>query len=265
MATYAKEGSLQQFAAMTPEEDAYVNRMERMSGHIAELEKAITGEKRPDVKALLIAERAKLGAAPVASSSSSSSTVTPTKTSSSARVSWKEPGISASDAQTMLSTLNGQQAAAMAALQAAVSGGTNALEAVAEGEKKLGASKATSIDVAGQIDVARAMQQSAIRDVFHASVIDPDSKIVSAQRQRDEAQQMMNDLRGKINEESQVAIWDDPLRWVVNQFTLPKLGAAYNAAHAKDKEMVRQIADTQARVGAQMQIDAAPVLDQIKA
>ena len=265
MATYAKESSLEQFATMTPEEDAYVNRVERMSGHIAELEKAITGEKRPDVKALLVAERAKLGAAPVASSSSSSSTVTPTKTSSSERVSWKEPGMSQGEAKAMLATLNGQQATAMAALQAAISGSGTASEAIQEGEKKLGASKGAAIDAAGQIDVARAMQQSAIRDVFHASIIDPDSRIVSAQRQRDEAQQMMNDLRGKINEESQVAVWDDPLRWVVNQFTLPKLGAAYNAAHAKDKEMVRQIADTQARVTAQMQMDAAPVLDQIKA
>ncbi len=264
MATYAKESNLEQFATMTPEEGAYVNRVERMSGHIAELEKAITGEKRPDVKALLIAERAKLGG-PAASSSSSSSTVTPTKTSSSERVSWKEPGMSQGEAKAMLATLNGQQATAMAALQAAISGSGTASEAIQEGEKKLGASKGAAIDAAGQIDVARAMQQSAIRDVFHASIIDPDSRIVSAQRQRDEAQQMMNDLRGKINEESQVAIWDDPLRWVVNQFTLPKLGAAYNAAHAKDKEMVRQIADTQARVTAQMQIDAAPVLDQIKA
>ena len=265
MATYAKESNLEQFATMTPEEDEYVNRVERMSGHIAELEKAITGEKRPDVKALLVAERAKLGAAPVASSSSSSSTVTPTKTSSSERVSWKEPGMSQGEAKAMLATLNGQQATAMAALQAAISGSGTASEAIQEGEKKLGASKGAAIDAAGQIDVARAMQQSAIRDVFHASVIDPDSRIVSAQRQRDEAQQMMNDLRGKINEESQVAVWDDPLRWVVNQFTLPKLGAAYNAAHAKDKEMVRQIADTQARVTAQMQMDAAPVLDQIRA
>lgn len=262
MANYSDESSLKKLASFTPEEQLASAAYERSPANLRELDAAIRGESRPDVKALLVAERTKQGG-PMTDMVEMSNA--PDRSSSSARVSWKEPGMAAGDAKVMLQRLNGEQAAAMQALQAAVTGGQAATDAIIEGERKLGPSKSAAITASGQIDVAKTMQQTAIRDVFHASIVDPDSKIVDAQRQRDEAQNTMDSLRAKINEEDQVMPWDDPLRWVVNQFTLPTMKLAFNAAHGKEREMVRRISDTQARVSAQLQIDSAPVLDQLKA
>ena len=235
---------------------------ERSGMNLAELDRAIAGETRPDVRATLKQERVRQGGS-MDSPSNNSATLpgAPTVHSQSTRTVSKLPGI---DMETMSGDLGlrmKSQAEAMAGLQNALLGSSASMVNQATAATQMGEAQARAIEAGGAIDVAKQMQHTTVLDAFNASITNPDNAIVSAQRQRTEAIDTMNSLRGKIDAEDQVTPWDDPLRWVVNQFTLPPLKLAYNAAHAKNKEMVQQITDTQNRVNAQASIDVAPILD----
>lgn len=138
------------------------------------------------------------------------------------------------------------------------------------GETFTAASKATAAagdaaadyaTTAGQIQTAELLQRAQIANTFHLSVTDPDSDIVALQKRRQEAQIKMDGLRPVIDKEDQVQIWDDPLRWIANQFTLPTLKTAYNAALRDRQDAVGAMAVTQERAAAQIAVDPAMTVD----
>lgn len=197
-------------------------------------------------------------AAPVPGSKGTSST-------SRTSVTSKEPGLPMAQLQGDLNRYLDTQQKNLVELNAAMMGASNYGAAASEAVIQAGQAKADGIQAVAEIDTARTLQNMAIRDVFASSVTSVDSAIVDAQKKRTEAQLSMDQLRTTIDAEDQVQPWTDPLRWVVNQFTLPNLKAAYNASHSIDKQMTSRISNLQAQTAAQMQIDAAPVLDSIKA
>lgn len=180
------------------------------------------------------------------------------------RITTKQPGIPIAELQGDLSNFLDTQQKNIAELNAAMLGASNYGVAASEAILQAGAAKAGSIQAQGEIDTAQQLQKVAIRDTFNSSISSPDSQIVDAQRAREEAQRVKDQLRTQIDAEDQVQPWTDPLRWVVNQFTLPNLKRAYNAANAVDRDMTQRITTLQAQTAAQMQIDTAPVVDQLR-
>lgn len=149
------------------------------------------------------------------------------------------------------------------AFQRALLGGSTAEQTSASAIIGAGDSAASAALIQGQIDLAKTLRTQQINQVLDSSISDPDGTIVSAQKQRKEAQIKMDALRPVIDAEDQVTLWDDPLRWIANQFTLPTLKTAYNAANSQDRAMVARIAQTQEASRAQQVIDPANTVDQI--
>lgn len=109
---------------------------------------------------------------------------------------------------------------------------------------RYGEAAATAGEAKGAIEVASLLHKANIANIVNADVQNPNNAIVAAQKVRSEAQYKMDTLRPIIETEDAVQIWDDPLRWVANQFTLPKLKQEYNAAFRADSAMVKRIAET---------------------
>jgi hypothetical protein len=128
-------------------------------------------------------------------------------------------------------------------------------------------SKNKQAEIAAQsaIDQRKGMSNQQFIDFTRASIGDPDGVIVNAQKMKEEALQAMRTLGPKIDAEDQVGWWDDPIRWAVNQFTLPKLKMAYNAASMHEKNADSIIATTTDQVRARQVIDAQPTIDESKA
>lgn len=98
-------------------------------------------------------------------------------------------------------------------------------------------------EAAGAEAARRQESKNIDEGILGLSNTDPNSRYIELQRQRMEAIKVKDSLRDRINTEDAVQIYEDPLRWVVNQFTLPSLKMTYNAAvnkeHAASDEMAR--------------------------
>lgn len=165
------------------------------------------------------------------------------------------------DLQRYLAT----QTALTKQLQEAMGMTAQTTENEAQSAMQLGDVKAEQARQATAVALAKDNQQQQILDIAHASIADPQSIFVDANKRRQDAQVTMDALRPKILEEANVKPWDDPLRWLVNQFTMPALVQTYNAAHAADAEAVKRVLNTREMVKAQMEIDPAPIQDRIRA
>lgn len=145
----------------------------------------------------------------------------------------------------------------------ALFGGATQLQVASTAANSYGDSAAEASNIQGSIDIAKLLQTQVINSTLSASVRDPDSAIVAAQKQRAEAFVTMNALRPVIEAEDKVQIWDDPLRWIANQFTLPTLKKEYNQANRRNATAVKFMSDTQALAKAQQEIDPAVVIDEM--
>lgn len=122
-----------------------------------------------------------------------------------------------------------------------------------------------SANTQAEIDAQRQEQQNHQAMLFGISGDDvTKNRVLAAHAKRQQAQDVMDQLQPKIDAEDAIMPWDDPLRWVVNQFTLPALKSTYNAAHHVDTEMTRRIANDEATVQAQQLLDTAPVADMLR-
>lgn len=128
---------------------------------------------------------------------------------------------------------------------------------------KSGDAAADIANLQGGIDVAKLLHKQVVNRVFNLSVNDPDSIVIASQKKRAEAQTKMDMLRPVIDAEDNVKLWDDPLRWVANQFTLPTLKHEFNQAVRSKVSATRYIAETQALAKEQQELDPAMVVDDI--
>lgn len=82
--------------------------------------------------------------------------------------------------------------------------------------------------------------------------------------QRAQADAAKDDLRQRIVEESNVQVWDDPLRWVVNKFTLPVLKNTYNNVNRTSLEASQRINERLQQAQVRQNVDLAPTGDLIR-
>lgn len=127
-----------------------------------------------------------------------------------------------------------------------------------------GSAAGAAVLTGGDIDVARNQQFLQNAGTFGADTTQKDNIIVASTAARTEAQQAMDKLRPVIDAEDQVAWWDDPLRYLVNIFTLPKLKIAYNSAKNTENEMTSRIALAQREATQQDAIQPAQIGDILK-
>jgi len=164
---------------------------------------------------------------------------------------------------TELNDLIAKNKAATELFQQALIGGSKSYATAGDAALKAGDAAATANTIGSQIEIAKLLQKTAVNTTFNLSVQDPDSVIVASQKARKEAQIKMDMLRPVIDEEDKVNVWDDPLRWIANQFTLPNLKKEYNQANRVEKTMVQRMATTQQLAASQQAVDPALVVDQI--
>jgi hypothetical protein len=140
-------------------------------------------------------------------------------------------------------TGEGQKISATAANAAKAVGDSNAAVAVKEGE--IEARKNTqAIDVAAYMDVNQLVKD--------------------AHGKRLEAQRIKDTLLPQIQADAAVTPWDDPLKWIVTQFTAPKTLQAYTLADTQDKDMTQRITAIQRDTQQQQAIDLAPTADMVR-
>lgn len=120
-----------------------------------------------------------------------------------------------------------------------------------------GDAEATMATTTGAIDVARQEQGRRILDSAKGGIDSLESRWRANTQKKEEAELVMDRLKPTIDAEDQVMLWDDPLRWIANQFTQPSLKIAYNAANASRAQAVRRIVEDQAMIDAQKKIDPA--------
>lgn len=151
-----------------------------------------------------------------------------------------------------------------ASLAKAMFGTADSRNAQATSLTRYGDAAASAIEAKGGIDVAALLHKTNIANILSSDITNPDTAVAQAQKLRAESQYKMDALRPVIDEESKVQIWDNPLRWIGNQFTLPALKKEYNAAARTDAAMVQRIADTAATADALYKVSSAMVVADIK-
>ena len=100
---------------------------------------------------------------------------------------------------------------------------------------------------------------------FFDATMSPDGAMIKARQAHERAVSTMDALRPQIEAENNITIFDDPLRWLINQFTLPQLKGAYNDANKLRDTKEREIASRQALVASQQAIDTGVTADQVRA
>lgn len=190
----------------------------------------------------------------LASSSAGSSAGTTTRTTS------KDFG--AMDPSSFLTEFAAKLPIHMQGLMSALKAQAGFGETAAINMEQAGAAGSKAIIAKGEAEAQQVEHSNAVADSF--GVRGPSGSVVQAHEARASARATMDALRPKIAEESAVTAWDDPLRWVVNQFTLPNLVQTYNNANGQDKAMLKRIEDDQRIVRQQQALDLAPVGDLIR-
>lgn len=127
-----------------------------------------------------------------------------------------------------------------------------------------GSAEADAIRARGSIEASR-VQGSIDVQSFYGEMPGEDAKFVEAQRQRILARDTKDQLRGRIMDESNVTIFDDPLRWAINQFTLPTLKRTYNAANQTELAKTKEMEQDFALIRAKQAIDPAVSVAQVQA
>lgn len=132
----------------------------------------------------------------------------------------------------------------------------------------------TAIGNKGQAEVGNIESQSALEGVkvqqgndilaLFGATTDPTSELVKVQAKRQESIDVMDALRPKIHEDLNVTIFDDPLRWLVNRFTLPQVIGTYNAANQTLRAKTQELTQMQQFVAAQKAIDPGITIDDVK-
>lgn len=136
---------------------------------------------------------------------------------------------------TYMSALKGLNAALNDTLGSQKSAVTDAELAA----KASGNAEAAKLNAAGEVAISKTDAKNAAMTFFRS---DPgNDEFIAAQRVRDRAHTTMDALRPRIDEEDAISIFDDPLRWAINQFTLPTLKNQYNLAARTDKSAVARM------------------------
>jgi hypothetical protein len=186
-----------------------------------------------------------------------------TKSSSSTRFSGRFVA-NAEQLQASLSTYLANAAASTNELLRLTTEGTAAGNVMADTAVEMGKVQSSGIRSAGEIAARNNEKQRQAVDVFGAGLDDPAGMMIQAIKQQTEARAAVDMLRPKIAEEMAVQAWDDPMRWLVNKFTLPGMIQAHNLANNVDRQMTARIQQTQQVVQAQQQIDIAPTANLIR-
>lgn len=116
-----------------------------------------------------------------------------------------------------------------------------------------------AVEAAGAIEVAKVLTRAAVLDTMSGSVLKPDTEMVRMRNEQLGAQLKKDELRKVIDAEDSVQIWDNPLRWLANQFTQPGLKAEFNAANAQDADLERRQQNLQQRIQNQTLLDMGPL------
>lgn len=148
--------------------------------------------------------------------------------------------------------------AANAQLNAVLQAATGQIQATGEQAASAvidaGKAEAQATKAAGEIAATRQEGNQDIARFFHAT-LGPEDALAKAEASRVQAQGVMNALKPMIDQEDAIRIYDDPLRWLVNQLTLPQIKTQYNAAFKTQQQQEQFIQQTQANVERQKTLD----------
>lgn len=142
---------------------------------------------------------------------------------------------------------------------AATQGAATARNSAAEETRKQAAAQAAAVVSKGAADADTNAFQVGI-----ANTLGTTDQVIESTRLRQEAYNVMNQLKPRIDAEDQVSFVDDPLRAMVNMFTQPKLKEAYNAAAMQANTQTARIANTQAETQRQQQLTLEPLQQKIR-
>jgi hypothetical protein len=148
-------------------------------------------------------------------------------------------------------------------LEEAGTKGNEASVAAANAATLAGATDVTAINAKGVVDVGRAAANQRDMNLLGLDSADPQSRFIELQRQRMDAVKVKNALRDRIDTEDAIMIYDDPLRWAVNQFTLPALKTTFNAASRKEQAAADEISRTNAIAASRQALDLSVTADSI--
>jgi hypothetical protein len=242
---------------LTPDEQSRSDAFERSAGNMRELDLEIARTTDPAIRTKLETERARLqgnqpldafpsGSVQLASNDGTKNTTT---------VRMKDNSfVSSATMSQKLDEFLKKNADLNALMQAQLATmGTTSTEAQTA-VINAGNANAKSIKTQGEIDATKAEGRTDISQFFHATTA-PDSVFADQEAKRQGATRTMDSLRPRIMEESAINVWDDPLRWLVNQFTLPALTSSYNAANMQYNSSTKKIAESQALARAQEGLD----------
>lgn len=184
---------------------------------------------------------------PMADNSTSSSTRTTTK-------SYAEPSGAPAGA---LGQFLGKNAQLEGLLNAATGATAEAAAASGTAAERAGASAASSAIAGGEIEARKTEQRRSVADAFDLAGVQQDALV-----QLEQARKERDDLGKQILEDSQVAVWDDPLRWITTQLNMPKMVARHNAANMQARDAVDRIDTVARQVAAAQNITLPDVADQ---
>lgn len=111
----------------------------------------------------------------------------------------------------------------------------------------------------GQLDANVNTQAINVADYMDVAEI-----VKESHGKRREAQNIKDALLPQIQADAAVTPWDDPLKWIVTQFTAPKTLQAYALADQQDKDMTQRITAVQRDTQLQQAIDLAPTADLVQ-
>lgn len=126
-------------------------------------------------------------------------------------------------------------------LQEAILGVGRQAETTAAQIEAVGAAQAKSTALAGESAAANVLAKQEAINAFSASTRDPNSTVVRAIAQREDAFGALNKMKEEIDAASAVSILDDPLTAIVNMVRVPALKRAYNAVAMKANTATAQI------------------------
>jgi hypothetical protein len=136
-------------------------------------------------------------------------------------------------------------------------------ETLSNATLEAGTAEAAQLRAMGDIEVAKLQKAEGLHALMQAG-FDGQDAFTAAQKRRAEARYTMDTLKPKIDEENNVMIWDDPLRWAINQFTLPVLKQTYNAANQTEFSQAQYIQKSQALEANQLALDPGYTVEQLK-
>ena len=144
-------------------------------------------------------------------------------------------------------------------LKAATDGAATAAASSGLAAEREGAGAATAALARGEIQARSIENKRAI-----TASLGTDQIIQDALVQRELATKEKDAAGAQLLEASQVAVWDDPLKWIANQLEMPKVVARHNAANMAAREATQRIDSATREAAALQNVSLPDVADQYR-